>query len=653
MHSDSGLDEALDAVEGASPLDRVSYQTRVFQITEALMGSQEGLQVLHDGAHRFDTAGVFSGGPWVDPARLQPRLVTPSLVGSGVYPVIETLSELRVLAIATERVQSDAMTALEARRFLEAVMALNLNLVFPSHAEQERIEGGPHLASNIRLFALIADAVGLHNLRDEVTDEIVALAAQRPILNTGLRRMIHMAARIPDTAPPGPSRLTPFAQAVSGPSPLSRRVDEAGYQDALADLPPDAVIAEADALGASMQQTGLASPFHAILLRALIHSQPHIAVRALGLGPLGAASFEANVGIVRRLVDKGVFRETAHCVYGLSRLIERGLLGRREVGQGLRRVADLKCDIEVQRALLNLHPHHSLTANAILLAGCISVLGQPLGIGQGNNLTCQAARGLSMWSQHAPGYLLELVIAAARDGHVRMQFEGQDLRSDQLGGGLVQRLDPDLDPVSLVLVPHLDRLHDEMMRRVALRGEDGHKWTNPALYGRWVPNDFASVFADIAQTRVDGSADFVRNFYAAHHPAHNGGHKLMYPNPLGLCLTNGNGDYLGPHGVSLQRIAAAPDGTLRAYFFNPNNEGRQDWGHGVQPSVQGHGEHPGESSLPFQQLASRTYAFHYNPFELGDPDAVPEREVDEVVEAARTTWGQAFLWQPPGGLLRI
>ena len=119
----------------------------------------------------------------------------------------------------------------------------------------------------------------------------------------------------------------------------------------------------------------------------------------------------------------------------------------------------------------------------------------------------------------------------------------------------------------------------------------------------------------------------------------------MYPTPLGLCLTNKCGDYLGTHAVSLQRVTTASDGTVRAYFFNPNNEGRQDWGYGVQPSVQGNGERSGESSLPFHELASRIYAFHYNPFEIGDLGGVPEREVAEVVDAARTTWGQAFVWK--------
>jgi hypothetical protein len=264
-------------------------------------------------------------------------------------------------------------------------------------------------------------------------------------------------------------------------------------------------------------------------------------------------------------------------------------------------------------------------------------------VGQGHNPTCQAARGIALWSRYAPGYLLELVLSAARDGLVEMPFEGQALRSDELPP-MPALIHDDLDPVSVVLVPHLDRLYAEMLRRVALRPEDGHKWVNPAFYGRWVSTGFASVFADRAQTTVSDYEDFVRRFYASHHPAYNDGHPLMYHNPVGMCITNGHGDHLGPHALSIQRVNEDPKGTLRVYFFNPNNEGRQDWGRGVRPSIHNHGELEGESSLPFHQFASRMYAFHYNPYEEGDGYAVPDETVAEVEREARATWGRAFRW---------
>ena len=138
--------------------------------------------------------------------------------------------------------------------------------------------------------------------------------------------------------------------------------------------------------------------------------------------------------------------------------------------------------------------------------------------------------------------------------------------------------------------------------------------------------------------------DFVRRFYATHHPSYNEGHPLMFPNPVGIVVTNGHGDYLGPHAVTIQRIADGPQGAPRVYFYNPNNEGRQDWGRGVTPTVQGNGELEGESSLPFHQFVSRLYAFHYNPYEEGDAYAVPDGTVGEIEAAARGTWGRTFAW---------
>jgi len=109
-------------------------------------------------------------------------------------------------------------------------------------------------------------------------------------------------------------------------------------------------------------------------------------------------------------------------------------------------------------------------------------------------------------------------------------------------------------------------------------------------------------------------------------------------------VTDVHGGLLGPHAVSVQRIAPSPAGKMRIYFFNPNNEGRQDWGQDTSPTVSGNGEQPGESSLPFERFVSRLYAFHYDPLEEGDAYAVPEETVSGVSRMAAETWGRAYAW---------
>jgi len=346
-------------------------------------------------------------------------------------------------------------------------------------------------------------------------------------------------------------------------------------------------------------------------------------------------------------VVEAIHPHTSQAILGLRGVLDRALLSRNEVAGGLRRIAELDIRPEVAERLVADTPDTAgLTANSVLLAGCLCVLGQPLGVGQGNNPTCQAARGISLWSLHAPGLLLGMIATAARDGFVSSSFEGQELRSDQIESDVATTdatVDPALDPVSRLLVPHLDRIYARMLALAALRGEDAHKWVNPAIYGRWVARGFASAIDALTQ-RVTRHEAFVRLFYATHHPDFNDGHELIYPNPVGLMITDVHARLLGPHAVSLQRIAPGPDGVMRAYFFNPNNEGRQDWGAGVKPSVLDHGERPGESSLPLDQFASRLYAFHYDPQELGEAYAVPDDLVLDISRRAAESWGRTMEW---------
>jgi hypothetical protein len=257
-----------------------------------------------------------------------------------------------------------------------------------------------------------------------------------------------------------------------------------------------------------------------------------------------------------------------------------------------------------------------------------------------------------MWSRHAPGKLINLIIDAAAANRLAFRYEGEVIDSSQAGEGLVQRFDYKLDPVSIVLVPLLDKVYNAMMRRAAVKhpGSDPHVSVNPAFYGHWIQTGFISVYNPISGA-VNDYERFVRLFYASFHPVYNGGHHLIYPVPLGIFQTNTRGEMTGYHAVSLLRIGQDPTGSWRAYFLNPNSEGRQNWGQDIRPSVTGYGEQPGESSLPVSEFASRVYAFHYNEIHLGDkPRAVRQEEIERVEELARASWGVKYVWldqKPP------
>lgn len=641
------LDDALARLEEAVPFAKVRYQTELYRVAADLLDSDEGARVLDERAPRLETVGAFAGGAWEDPSTLLPDLVGIGLKGEGVVPTIEALSELRVVALATGEASHPRMTGERARRFLREICAKNLDLMFPHPTEESRARPKVFARAE-RVFRLVREHVPVEGLRAHVLEEIDLLCAQRPVRTKRILELIEQASRLPDGDEDSETqdRLDLYRRATGGATDLARAsADPSEYRGHVQRLSPEEVREEARAFAATLQATGLASPYHTVLLRRIARSDPEALPEALGLGDSGRAEIGRNRELVEHLIRLAVLPHTAPAIAGFAGVAERGLLSRKEVAGGLRRILELEIRPDVSELLLDRFPDAAgLSATSVLLAGTLGVLGRPLGIGQGNNPTCQAARGLSLWSLHGPGLLLGMIATAARDGFVKADFEGQELRSDELEPGLAKdALDLDLDPVSKLLVPHLDRIYAKMMQLVSLRPEDGHKWVNPAMYGRWVQSGFASAI-DRTTGAVRHHGAFVRRFFSTHHPEYNDGHELIYPNPVGIMVTDVHGGLLGPHAVSIQRIAPSPAGEMRIYFFNPNNEGRQDWGRDTTPTVSGNGEQPGESSLAFDRFLSRLYAFHFDPLEEGDAFAVPEETVSAVSRMAAETWGRAYAW---------
>jgi hypothetical protein len=640
--------EALKALEQATPFAKAKYQTEVFRRAGDLFESDEGLQFARKQAHRFDAAGVFHTGPWENPGRLLPELVGGGLRAQGQYPVNEILSELRVLSIAAGDSTHPEMSAEQALSFLRAVMGLNLDLLYGAETEESRVRPKVYAQAR-RLLQLIEKEASSEGLLEHVLDDIDARVSQRPIDVSVTLKMIEQAKNIAREPDPKLSiRLERYLKATGPATPLAQKSGSPKkYLTLLAKATTHELENEAKVAGKLLTLTGLSNDYHVVLLQHLIRNDETNSVAlALDLTEVGQAHMEQNRESVLELMRLIVQPATNWAIYGLQQLLERMLLARPEVSDGLTKLINLDLCASAQQVTKKDLPRSSgLTANAVIVAGAIAMLGQPLGVGQGNNPTCQGARALSLWSLHDPGYLLQLLTSAARDDTVEILFEGTPIFSGDIAGGVAEgKFDLRLDPVSRILVPHLDRIYDEMMRRAALRGEDPHKWVNPALYGRWVPNSLASPFNLINQA-ISGYEDFLRLFYATHHPLYDGGHDLVYPNPVGLLITNVHGTFLGYHAVSIQRVAEDEErGGIRIYFFNPNNEGRQNWGRGVEPSVVDHGEIPGESSLPFDHFAAHLYAFHYNQMEVGELTSIPAETIAEVTTHAQESWGKAFTW---------
>ncbi|MFD1020634.1 hypothetical protein [Thalassobacillus hwangdonensis] len=638
--------EALNRLDEAAAYAKAMYQKDVYQEANRLLEKPNGLDHLYEHAHRFDNCGVFQDGPWEKADKLQPPLVAGSLQAKGLPTIIEVMSDLRMLAIAKGKYVHESVPPSEAEEFLNEVLALNLHLLFPAATESTRIEKheNAELASNLLHF--IFGYLDSSALTTTLISEIDRLTAQRPIMIDRTVSIIRTAKEMLDADLNSSQRysLEKYIEAIEGPSKFSQEYPHVNqYRLKLKDLSKSELEQECEAMAHTLRGTGLAAPHHAALLRFLNKRHPSLLADAMHLNGKGKANLEEHLELVQQLIKVAIFPATKQAIYGLALMLERGVLSSSPVIPGLRRLIELDILPDVRQALLqSVKNGEGMTANSILLAGVMSVLGQPLGVGQGFNPTCQSARGISLWAQHAPGYLLELIPRAARDGEIDIQFEGTAIHSKELKGGLMEELHPELDPVSIVLVPHLDRIYGEMMSRVTLRGEDGHRWVNPAFYGNWVPNGFSTVFDPITGSITDYSG-FVRLFYATHHPDYNDDYELIYPNPVGIFITNVHGKLLGFHAISIIRIAAY-DGDYRVYFYNPNNDSSQNWGQEIEPTVMGHGEREGECSLPFDEFTSRLYAFHYNPYEQGEAYAVEDELVQEVEQLARDSWGKDYTW---------
>ncbi len=641
------IDDLLQELQQAPPLTQSVHRQKLLSKIQSLTRSDDGIKKLYEYAPQLDKEGIFAETSWADPQKLVHTLVGGTLRAGHPHTTLEILSELRLLAYAMGEASSEQISAEEAQAFIEKALTNNLDLVFQQKVERERSSSeAENIQAGRRLFQFILDKLSVNDLKDNLWEEVVMITAQRPI---SMQRVINILQLVNnrvdlDRSQEVDQKLGYYLDAYYQPTELAQQSEDlTDYEKQLQTLDQNALQEESEALGNIMEETGLVSDYHVTLVRHLGQEEPDLLKSALALNEKGHSELKNHTKFVQKLIKRAVLPVSKQVVYGLSGTLKRNMLSRPPVYKGLANLFELTLDEQVEKDLHRSVGDDTIDAHSLLVGGSLQLLGDPLGIGQGMNPTCQAARGISLWSQHAPGKLLKYITTAAQQNRLTFRFEGQALKSDGLAEGLAPDLDYNLDPVSIILVPHLDRIYNEMMRRAGMRGEDPHKWVNPALYGHWISTGFFSAFNQMTNT-IDNFDEFVRTFYWSYHPDYNGGQDLVYPSPVGLFITSSHGDLLGFHAISLLRVAEGPGGEMRAYFLNPNNEGRQNWGQGIKPTVFGNGERSGESSLPFYQFVARVYAYHYNASDLDDSVQLDEEEINEVKLLARESWGQSYTW---------
>lgn len=633
--------ENLHNLQEATALTRHENVRKLLSSIDALVLKNGGLDFLYENIGQIVESGFFKDTTWENPQMLNPSLTGGTLKAGGTTTLTEVLSDLRMLAYAKGDVVSKEISSKKAQEYLQEVVVNNLDLFFPDASEELR-----NLDSTTRklitgLFDRIRTFINLENISPKLATELELMCQQRPVVTTRALYIIKTVHQHLSKDAPQDERLQKFVEAVYAPSKNAKEKTAAAYSDWLQNCDEITLKEECIKLGSTLSNTGLSSVYHAILVR-LVKDKPSLLQHVLHLDAYGKAELQSHSELVAKLIDFTIFPDTSRAVYGLSSMLDRNLLSRQPVQNGLLRLMKLELHPEVEKIISEANKDSDCSPIQHILSDTICILGQPLGVGQGWNPTCQSARGISLWSSHAPGKLLDMVITAAEYNNLEMRFEGQLLASSQLAKGLTQKFDYNLDALSIVLVPHLDRIYSEMMNRAAIRGEDPHKWVNPAMYGQWIPTGFLTPYNYLSNSIQDYD-NFIRIFYVTHHPLYNGGYDMAYPNPVGIFLTASNGKLLGFHAVSILRVAKNKEKT-RIYFLNPNNEGRQKWQSDIKPTVSGNGERPGESSLPFHQFASRLYAFHYVQSAAHGQGEVPDEEIQKVIDIAKSSWGTSYNW---------
>lgn len=636
------LDDATTRMAEARAFAKQRHRSAVLDIARRVMQSPQGISDVYSRIENLEAAGVFEGTDWADPDILQAALAGRTLkFADTATAMLEVLNHLRMLAVAKRDYFHLRIASEHAHNFLSQVVGLNLDMVFGTADEASRARTGGMDNVCRHLYGHIVANIGHDSILDTLISEIWRLQSQRPIVVDDIKAMIAQISVWLVDNPGGESASGGWGadrliSAVFGPTTACREDPGlAVFQERIASMDSAALAQEATAFARAMHDTGLVSAYHATLMRHLLSESPSLIPDALGLSGTGHDSVKRYTSLVYALIDQAVHPETAQCIYGLALMLERGILHMPSVPPALWRQLQLKLGPGSSSILIqSFGTVHE--PKIYLTAGVLSVLGQPLGIGQGNNPTCQAARALSMWSYADPNYLLQIVTWAARDDEVVFTFEGAPVSSGTETPGARSR--PfDVDPVSSVVVPHLDSIYAQMGALCAGRTGDPHQWINRELHGWWVGRG-CDLAVDIASGMLTDFDRFTRRFYAAYHPDYNNGQPVIHPQPAGIAMTDGAARYVGWHAISICRVALDRKDVMRVYFFNPNNDSGQDWGDDVVVATKGNGERYGESSLPFPEFLSRLYLFHFDPLEQGHPDDVPAAEVARVEQMARASW---------------
>ncbi len=191
----ASLDDATRALAETRDFGKHTKIRRMLEALRRTLAQPGGLAAVQVRAQALDEAGLFQGTDWASPDILIPALAGTGLRNGGADTVVmETVSELRMLAIASGDYVHPTVTAEEARQFVSQVLATNLSMLFTPPSEADRVRQGRSAQLVRDLFTYLAEQIGYESVLDKLVEEIWRILRQRPIQVDQVQAMITQVA---------------------------------------------------------------------------------------------------------------------------------------------------------------------------------------------------------------------------------------------------------------------------------------------------------------------------------------------------------------------------------------------------------------------------------------------------------------------------
>ncbi|WP_254774303.1 hypothetical protein [Marinobacter sp. AC-23] len=189
------LDAALNRLAERNTIEGVSPVFEVIDAAQPLMFSPEGLEALYERVPAIEAAGFFGGSDWDYPQTLVPSLAARTVRhGEPAATMVESLSQIRLLAVAKGDYTHASISAEHAHHFLAQVLALNLDLVVGDLHESDRLRPDRLGYAVQNLYRYLLRHLGYDNLLEHLVAEVWRILAQRPVQVDGVKQMVTQIA---------------------------------------------------------------------------------------------------------------------------------------------------------------------------------------------------------------------------------------------------------------------------------------------------------------------------------------------------------------------------------------------------------------------------------------------------------------------------